>query len=317
MSSPAFLLDRRLSPLGLDRERRRFFDRRAVPLYVIAAVQSLMIMTAVGAGVFTWDAQLFATFFQGVGVFLSLAFAARWIGFEKLAAPVEMFFLALTIAFLGAMLAVVLAASALPLRDDLLGWVDRVAFGFERTAMDGFFAARPALMRVAVWIYNSLGMLTPLLTTWLVAAGRTGRAWTVLTAMMLTGLVAMLVMPLAPAHGAANHAFNANIILDGVRSGELRRLDQTVVTGLIVFPSLHAANAVILMWGFDQFGRLGAPLVALSALVFGTALVVGGHYLVDLVAGAALACAAIAVALRWERRLSVTSAGTRTNPSRR
>src|SRR3546814_4330604 len=83
-----------------------------------------------------------------------------------------------------------------------------------------------------------------------------------------------------------------------LRSGALRTLGSESLTGIITFPSFHAAAAVLLGWGFASFGRLGWPLVALNALMFVSAIVGGGHYLVDLIAGAAVALIGLWLAAR-------------------
>jgi hypothetical protein len=68
------------------------------------------------------------------------------------------------------------------------------------------------------------------------------------------------------------------------------------IEGIIVFPSFHMALAVLFAWGF-----WGMPVVRWIALALNLAMAAatplsGGHYFVDLVAGAILAVAAIAAA---------------------
>lgn len=275
---------------------RRWFDRRAAPLYVIVAAQLLVLALAIGAGTFTYDASLPLSLGRDIGWFLLLAVAARWLGFDRIAMAVELPMLFLATVFLGAFVSVVLAASALPLADGWLARCDRLLFGFDQHRFVRPFLARPWLMKGSIWIYGSLAFTPALLAASLVLTRRTGEAWTLLIALTLAMTMAMIVMPLVPAHGAENYSFDAVRVFDGVRAGHLRHLDASVMTGLVVFPSLHAADAVILAHGFARVGRWGKPFVLLNLLMIVSAIVVGGHYLTDIVAGLGVAWAALRLA---------------------
>ncbi|HVC60667.1 MAG TPA: phosphatase PAP2 family protein [Acetobacteraceae bacterium] len=91
------------------------------------------------------------------------------------------------------------------------------------------------------------------------------------------------------------------IDLQALRSGAFPVLDLQRIHGLVTFPSYHAAVAVLLVY----IAR-GTRFVFLSAVVNGlmllSALSEGGHYLVDLIAGVAIALGTILVvrrAMRW------------------
>ena len=283
--------------------QRTLFDRRALPVYAVLALATVVVVAAIGAGAFDYDARFFADACTVVGTFLALGYSARWIGFPSIAAGVEMAMLFMATTLLIAFCSVIFAASGLPYRDPMLARADAWFLGFERAAAVAWVAQWPAVMRCAIWVYNSLAVTPQLLVVLLLVARRHDRAWVVVTAMTFAIVMAICTLPLMPALGTPPYAYHFVEVFDGVRNGTLRRLDATMVTGLVTFPSLHAADAVILAWGFSTFGRWGLPLVALNVLMIGSALLVGGHYLVDLIAGIAVAGAAIKMAEVAVRRL--------------
>ena len=66
--------------------------------------------------------------------------------------------------------------------------------------------------------------------------------------------------------------------------------------GIITFPSVHAGVAVLCAWAAWPSRVLRYPLLVLNILMFVSAISHGAHYLVDVLAGAALAGLAIALA---------------------
>lgn len=98
---------------------------------------------------------------------------------------------------------------------------------------------------------------------------------------------------------------------EALRDGTLRTLALSQMQGLISMPSLHAAMAVLLaqaLWTTPWRW----PALGLNALMLAATPVIGGHYLVDVLAGVALALAAIA----WRpARPPMPSPAERTAPS--
>lgn len=70
----------------------------------------------------------------------------------------------------------------------------------------------------------------------------------------------------------------------------------------VTFPSFHAGAAPLLGWGFWPVARLRWPLVTLNVVMAASAIPIGGHYVVDIIAGVMVAAAGIAVARMLERR---------------
>ena len=67
--------------------------------------------------------------------------------------------------------------------------------------------------------------------------------------------------------------------------------------GIIQFPSYHAAGAVLLSYAVAGFPRwIVVPTIIVETVLIVSAIPIGGHHLVDVLAGAALAIASIALA---------------------
>ena len=88
----------------------------------------------------------------------------------------------------------------------------------------------------------------------------------------------------------------------GLRSGEITVIHLSDLHGLITFPSFHACGAILLAWGFWSVPLLRAPALVLNGLMLMSVPTDGAHYLVDIIAGAALAGGAIWLSGRLGRR---------------
>jgi hypothetical protein len=125
-------------------------------------------------------------------------------------------------------------------------------------------------------------------------------------AAILCGTMTVLLSPLFPAlsnyvHLGLTRADFATINpyagyihlehLTALRSGEPMLLRFQEMQGIITFPSYHAGLAGVTLWGFwiARYGWLRWPGMALAALTIIATPVDGGHYLVDLIAGGAMA----------------------------
>jgi len=232
-------------------------------------------------------------------IVLALALAAllRRAELSRLGSALE------TIALFGAfsicapLLATLLASTSLPLADPLLARLDRLLFfGFDRTHFVEKIDHLPNVMATTQIVYHSLIVQPPLLLAFL-AALRPGRAWTLLLGWALALAITVSVFPFYPALGTPPYFLDFMDTFNGARDGSLRILGKDALTGIITFPSFHAAAAVLLAWGFAGLGRPGLPFVILNVLMFWSALI-AGHYLIDLVAGGLVAWASIRLASR-------------------
>jgi hypothetical protein len=208
-----------------------------------------------------------------------------------------------------------LATSPAPLYDDVLIRADR-ALGFDWPAVFAWFASHPAVCRIIGFAYFSLAkeaMLVLLVT----ALFYPTRARQVPTALILSSLMtipALWIFPVAGAfvvfdHGSLPQAsFTADYL--GMRAHTMAQIPLDDPRGMISFPSFHASSAVLLTYLVR-----GIPVLYPAAFLFNGLMVLGtpffgGHYLVDVLAGLAVAGITIVILERVDlgkelRRLAV------------
>jgi membrane-associated phospholipid phosphatase len=280
------------------RRSRGFFDTRSVPVYAICLAGATIVGVAMGSGRFVGDPVFFASILQSSVPVLLFAYAVRWIGFPRLANPIEQAMTLLLSAMILALCSFIFASADAPIADPLLRSIDKTFRGFDRARFISAMAPSPASIRFWAWIYNSLAYTPILALVLLNLSGRSRHAWALLTALVATAFVCIACAAIVPAYGTPPFPYEFEGVLRGVRDGSLRTLDGSIITGIVTFPSMHAADAVILVCAFYWLGRWAIPLVLLNLLMFASALVVGGHYLIDLLAGGAVGGAVLYGSLR-------------------
>jgi membrane-associated phospholipid phosphatase len=75
----------------------------------------------------------------------------------------------------------------------------------------------------------------------------------------------------------------------GLRDGSFRQLMAVGSEGIITFPSLHAALAVILIAAFWPVRAARWPSAVINALMVAATPIDGSHYLIDVLAGVGVA----------------------------
>ncbi|MGH6642059.1 MAG: phosphatase PAP2 family protein [Bradyrhizobium sp.] len=74
-----------------------------------------------------------------------------------------------------------------------------------------------------------------------------------------------------------------------LRDGSLRHLELFKITGIVSFPSFHAASAVLYIWALWPVRFVGGAAVVLNVLMMASTPVIGAHYVIDVFGGVALA----------------------------
>ena len=92
--------------------------------------------------------------------------------------------------------------------------------------------------------------------------------------------------------------------LQQLRAGTFGPLDITQVTGIVTFPSFHAASCLLYAWAFWPVRWLRPITLTANGLMLAATPIDGGHYFIDVFAGLAVAAAAICSAVLISRRLS-------------
>ncbi|WP_404481454.1 phosphatase PAP2 family protein [Novosphingobium sp. BL-52-GroH] len=210
------------------------------------------------------------------------------------------------ISFAGAIATYALAARS-------TGWVDAplrdldLAIGFDWLALYRVWTSHPLLMALGRTAYTTIS-LTPLL---LVAGLVLYRREDVLQRFMVTFAVALAItvaiFAVAPAKDAFAHLLGDRAgylpitrdlhvhVIEALRSRTFGAVDIAAVIGLIGFPSFHTTAGVLFAWAAWSIPVYRVPLLALNAALIAATPIEGAHYLVEVIAGGAVAAISIAL----------------------
>jgi len=167
----------------------------------------------------------------------------------------------------------------------------------------GWLVDHPALFRLCNFVYTSINWQAPLLVLLLALTGD-GRTLRVITlAAGLSAIIGLTIFAFMPAQGAYIHhgfqrsdlpdlmvglPFDFPIVLAALRDGSMDMLSSDSISGLISFPSFHAASAIMLSIAWARFGKSAIPMHVLNAGVALSAIPIGSHYYTDILGGLAL-----------------------------
>jgi hypothetical protein len=187
------------------------------------------------------------------------------------------------------------ATSGYPLVDTASTKLDALLFGFDWNVEANWVANHPAVDWLLQKAYFSLyyqGAFVFLIGSVSRPGDRNGELiWQFCIGLALT--CAIFVFTPALAHVAhAGAGWLKTLMM--IRNGEWTSLDFSHVEGIICFPSFHTTLAILLVYAVRHHRWALAVLVPLNMLLIVATLSVGGHYLVDLPAGAAVALISIA-----------------------
>jgi membrane-associated phospholipid phosphatase len=195
-----------------------------------------------------------------------------------------------------------LTAVSLPLADRWLAQSDEW-LGFDFRSWLSFYQHYPAVLAPSAAVYNALTYQIFLLPMVLSIAGQHRAQWVLVNAWAVSLTLLALLYPLAPAAGPFVHygivphdlpgapnlfVWDQGQVITDIQAG-LRRNVGAAAVGLVSIPSFHACGGALLMWASRRLVRLRLVLLPLNATMIGTAIVIGGHYLVDILAGLLLA----------------------------
>jgi membrane-associated phospholipid phosphatase len=236
-------------------------------------------------------------------MFLVSAFLARRIGLWRVAGWLESTAIAALFGAASILLLAPLLSLSAPYSDPLLARVD-AALGFHWPVAARWLLDHPKLAIAEIYAYRSF-MWQPLaIFPLLFLTGRQNRGWTVLLAGMLGVLACAVALPFLPAQGpstffgvrpagpfANGEAWRAGEAIDAIKNG-YRIIGGAIKGGLVSIPSYHTTAAIIFTWGAWPT-RVRWFFLTLNAALICSAVVVGNHYLVDILAGIAVAVVAI------------------------
>ncbi|HEU0117752.1 MAG TPA: phosphatase PAP2 family protein [Alphaproteobacteria bacterium] len=186
-----------------------------------------------------------------------------------------------------------------PLVDQQLVAADH-ALGLDWQAMYAWVAADPKLHLAMKYIYLSLVPQMVFLQLVLNFQGQTNRAWEMQGLFFAISLGCIVGSALWPAAGAFGyfHIDNGEPYVRefaALRAGTLKIIGTGGVQGVIQFPSLHTALALLYIYIVRGHKYMFPVFLVLNLLVIASTPAIGGHHFADLWGGAALALGIIAL----------------------
>jgi membrane-associated phospholipid phosphatase len=203
----------------------------------------------------------------------------------------------------------VVTAANLPLANAAIAAADH-ALGFDWLSWFGWVERHPGLRVVLQLVYPSAIAQMVMIACYLCLGGQPERSRELVWTIMLSLLVIVPLSGLLPVENAWTFydvgAFfdTASLVdFDRLRSGQLHDVDLRQLQGIISFPSFHTALGVIFTYVVRKRRLVLLPVAVLNAAMIASVPTEGGHFLVDVIAGAAVAAAAIWAAARIEAML--------------
>ncbi len=198
------------------------------------------------------------------------------------------------------------AAADLPLRDAGMIWTDR-HLGFDWLGVMRSLDHSLALLSVLNAAYATFTAQLVGASFVLVIAGKIrelDRFFIVFACASITAEALSVVIPtLGPLWALADHTRFTNLptlgrttaeIVLALRNKTLDTIDFEAVNGIISFPSMHAAVAIIVPYTLRCNRWLFWPIAALDSVMLLSAVPSGNHYLADVIAGVVVGALAIA-----------------------
>ncbi len=192
----------------------------------------------------------------------------------------------------GTVLTYAAAAGGGTLRDAVLAQYDAV-LGFDWRAWYTLLAPH-VVLRFALWLaYSSLFPQILFSIFWFSATGHDERNYELLLHNIFSLLATIAIFALFPAIGLPVPGREGEIAtVLALRMGQAPAFELAHLHGIISFPSYHTVLAVLLTYAYRR-SRLLPVAAALNALMLFSIPSFGRHYLIDMIAGAAVALVAI------------------------
>jgi hypothetical protein len=191
--------------------------------------------------------------------------------------------------------------------DAFLAQVDR-ALGFDWSTLIAFAAKYESMNRLLALVYGLAVWQVLVLVMILGSRANPNEIGKICIAIALCGLatsafwlafpsfgaVTVFWMPQAieaQLHATVDNAYGRHLL--GVLVSGPGRIDTQAIKGMVGFPSFHTAEALITVLFARNVKRLFVPFAAYNSLNLLACLIQGGHHLIDLIGGLAMAAAAI------------------------
>lgn len=284
--------------------------------WAVIGAMAAVLATAMLAGGFSVKPSSLTLPLVTIAVYVGAAYYNVWRGKRD---PLVIFILGstgqiLSIALVMTPITYVAASLAFPLQDHLFAAVDR-AMGLDWNAHFDFIAQYDWLVTSAVSAYSMIRLPVFAIPVVLGFVRHYRRLQEFTLALALTLIVTTVISTALPAVGVydeqmftrANPVFSSPAYLlhlhdfGMLRAGTMHEFDLDKLAGILTFPSFHAAAAILYLWALWSVWWMRPVALAVNAAMIAATPIIGGHYFIDVIAGMALAVAAIAAA-KWISR---------------
>jgi membrane-associated phospholipid phosphatase len=304
-------------------------------IWAMVAAVALIVLAAPLVSDFRIEWRAFAAPALACAALLAAGwFYRHWRTDPRLASGLTSTAQVIAFAAVGAPLSYLAASAGFPLQDHAFDAIDR-ALGFDWQGMLSWMNGAPMIYAVLSPIYLSLTLQMTIAVLCLAFSGRLLWLRVYTLAFIFAALICIAVSVVLPAAGAwpylgltaadSPHVTPAVStswpVFYGLRDGTFRALVAVGSEGIITFPSLHAALAVILIAALWPIAILRWVILGLNSLMLIGTPIDGSHYLIDVLAGVALAVlcllAARALAAASQRTTAILPARELASPRRR
>lgn len=310
----------RPAALSINRPSRSPFAADAAPIYLFLVLACALMPLALAA---TGLQIAVDEFGMVAGIFLFalwFAWCLRGRGLERIATALEAWILFYTVSIVLCLMTFVAGTSGRAYFDAPLAHADHILLpGFDWPSAMLSFSGSGLPVQMANRVYESIGWQPQALIVTLALLSAHRRIWHFVLSWITTLCFVVAIFALYPVVGAYQHfgitaadvpamlnstPWNQPALLEGLRNGTLGRISLVTLDGIVNYPSFHAGAAVLLAYGFWQIRIMRWPFAILNMLMFAAAVPIGGHYVIDLIAGAITAMAGIAAATRIMNRVN-------------
>jgi hypothetical protein len=188
------------------------------------------------------------------------------------------------------------ATLPMPLHDVAFARINS-ALGFNWSAWFLWIVARPWPRTILSAAYDSLLFQILGSVSYLSLTDRPDRnrelLWTVMLSAPCSAVISGLLPAIGPFIPGALPRFS--IALLALRSGTLSHIDVTQLKGIVTLPSFHTTMAILFTYAHRPPSRSFIPVLILNVVMLISVPFAGHHYLIDMLAGAALAAISIAI----------------------
>lgn len=273
-------------------------------LAVIGLIWAAIVISALSASLVsvTWSTKGIGLISINLAILLLAAVAVRWrYGVSPLADIAEGLAVLLLSSLACGAVAMLSLRSGAPMADGLLRELDS-ALGMSAKTSVEWFATWPRLS--LSWLHSVYETSFPqvvIAAVLLPLFGRSYECWRMILIFVGSLLSAAIIAHAVPAmgsyvdaspatlsampRGAGTYAFEA---VRSFRSGDQAILGLDALGGVITFPSIHTVLALLAIQAWWWQPLLRWPVLILNLLVIVTTIPIGGHYFIDLKAGALL-----------------------------